>query len=235
MTTFSMGSKILLKVSDPSTGAESWEPGTVLGLHDDPATFDVLLANGEGKMNVSPADIQLDENAQVADNATADAPKKSSTKSSIGWNASAFTDEAEEVVDDEGGDQVVQEDSTPPVNSNSKKSGKSSNNKFSVGDKVDIKDYATKTYRPCELAAVDEELGTVTAIYEDNGEEGKGIPLTLVRLRKKERKKKSLSKEGGSGDNRVITDINVILATFSDVELQSTLEIVKQLQKFAGK
>jgi len=218
MASFNMGSKIFMSVSDPETGEKSWENGTVLGIHD--GVFDILLANGDGKMNVHPDELKLDENAEVEEQVV----EKKTVKSTIGWNPGAFGDEAEEVVDDEN----------PPVEVSKPKKGGSGGAKFSAGDLADIKDHAKKCYRAVKLTEVDEELGTVSAVYEDTGEEGKGIPLSLVRI-KKDRKKKSQQpseKNGGHDSDSVgiIGEITAILQTLSPMELSSTLEIVRQIK-----
>ena len=227
-----MGTKILMLVDQEN---DTWNPGTILGVHD--GVFDILLSNGEGKMNVASSDLRPDENAVEET-----APKKTSAapKSTIGWNPGAFGDEEEEVVDDD--ESEVSERSAPVQKTFVKKTGGSKEETFEIGDKVDIKDYVTKSYRPAKLTALDAELGTYSAIYEDTGDTGTGIPYGLCRARKdrSKKEKKSKSKQPAAtatagGNSTTINDINAILTTLSEKDLTATLEIVKQIQRIAQK
>ncbi|GMI56482.1 hypothetical protein ScalyP_jg11119 [Parmales sp. scaly parma] len=219
---YAMGTRVRFNQVD-ETGVSTWECGQILGVHDE-GTFDVFLSTGEGKMNVAPDQLKIDETAVsetfTSSSAAMAQPKAKTT--SIGWNPGAFGDE---------GDDVEEEDAPAPAPAPKSSGGFA----FAVGDRCEIKDYQTKSYRASKLTEVDEDIGTVAAIYEDNGEEGKGIPLGLVRKCKdRDKKKKEKSGAAAAGGDNVLQNIVDLLKTLNSAELNSTLEIVRQVKAISS-
>ena len=144
---YAMGTRVRFNQVD-ETGVSTWECGQILGVHDE-GTFDVFLSTGEGKMNVAPDQLKIDETAVsetfTSSSAAMAQPKAKTT--SIGWNPGAFGDE---------GDDVEEEEAPAPAPAPKSSGGFA----FAVGDRCEIKDYQTKSYRASKLTEVDEDIGT---------------------------------------------------------------------------
>ena len=162
-------------------GQGEFLPGKVLGVHDD-NTFDVMYDNGEGEMKVKAEFLMAGMNMQQESSPSEDEPKSAKKKSSIGWNASAFGS-------DELPEQQPETSQTPtaPVNVESTPPSTAAWQP-KAGEKCESRDFQTKEWKTCKITAVDAELGTVDLKYE-GGDEGKGIPLGLVRERRRKSKK----------------------------------------------
>ncbi len=156
--------------------------------------------------------------------------KKKKKKSNVGWQGGGFegalngddTPETEEVP----ASSVVVEPTKPSVWAPKE------------GDKVELKDFPTKTYVTVKIISIDSELGTVDCKHED-GTEAKGVPISLIRERKRKSKGKSKSASAKLdsaaptvelADSATRNDIDVLLREMDEKQLKATLQILKALK-----
>ncbi|GMI00142.1 hypothetical protein TrVE_jg579 [Triparma verrucosa] len=173
----------------------AWVPGTVLGVHQD--AFDVLYEGGEGDMMKPSAEVRISASAEAGVGISSAEKKKKKKSSSIGWNASAFADEGEAVLEESGGGEEVgveaKKVSAPVVSVSVKKDFNPM-----VGDKVECRDFVSKEWKTARVVGMDEELKTFDVRFED-GVDAKGVPQNLLRERQKRKKRSKSSASGGGG------------------------------------
>jgi len=202
--------------------------GTILGVHE--GSYDVLYEGGEGDMMKAGSELRtVEDSAPVgADVANVGAPKK---KSSIGWNAGAFADEVQDAngeANDEIGDAEVLASVPPPKASNTTTTSPSSFSPM-VGDRVEARDFATKSWKAARVVGMDDELKTWDLRFEDSTE-AKGVPLSLLRERKQRKKREKRGKATSStSSSSSMSSANVVPGVPSNNRLDEIVALCSDL------
>jgi hypothetical protein len=209
--------------------------------------YDVLYEGGEGDMMKAGSELRNVNDATVGVG-TANATQKK--KSSIGWNAGAFADEGEEVGDANDNNEVDDADgvvaSVPPP----KVSTTVTPCTFSpmVGDRVEARDFVTKSWKAARVVGMDEELKTWDLRFEDSTE-ARGVPLTLLRERKRKKRSKGASSYSSSSSppsssanapvsvvpsNNGVDEIVALCGGLSEREIGFIVDMIKGLKQLSS-
>ena len=190
-----------VKVNYQNSG--QWWPGKVMGLRDD-GTFDILFDDGDGESAVPRDRILLPDQEEPPP------PEAPGTLAENAENAENAAQNAGEV-----------EDGKPYAGSAPE---------YAVGAAVEVKSFKAKAWVAGKVSAFDPELGTFDVTLDEGGGCEKGVPLAMLRkpgakdTKSKDSRRKKRAK-------RAMNEIQAILSTFNEKQMQAALMAIQALDR----